>query len=373
MLHRAGIPYIIDMGYSNPKYTNEHNVLLINGKGQVGDGDVWCDFGEYPQNRAIWGKTDIIISTGKQSGSDYFNLICDPTNMYPVKELKSWKREVIGWNGLFLLRDKINATEKVNMELLLHSYASRKGKKDAYEYSKNRHVNPFSSNVEDEKGATQWTIDPRKGKAPLLLVKDLSSSKWNSKIDEAWFYDNYLRKKDGSGHVQLGSVLKRNQIAKKSTSLLFLGFKDQLRDMTISKLDKGEGVQIKNKNGEVVKEVAWKSKYKTQRLHFEGEMAGIEYAGSNAISWFGRQITLLKDKNITLLEADKNVSVHTSVEQNLMTLHFSLKQNTQIKLYVSTLPKAIKGGSHNIKFTHNNGIITFNLEKAKSCILNITL
>jgi len=108
-------------------------------------------------------------------------------------------------------------------------------------------------------------------------------------------------------------------------------------------------------------------------LQFEGEMAGIEYAGSNAISWFGRQITLLKDKNITLLEANKNVSVHTSVEQNLITLHFSLKQNTQIKLYVSTLPKAIKGGSHNIKFTHNNGIITFNLEKAKSCILNITL
>ena len=371
MLHRAGIPYIIDMGYSNPKYTNEHNVLLINGKGQVGDGDVWCDFGEYPKNRAIWGKTEMIVNTGNQKDSDYFNLICDPTNMYPVKELKSWKREIIGWNGLFLLRDKIDASEKVNMELLIHSYASRKGKKDAYEYSKDRKVNPFTSTGQEKNRDKQWIIDPRNGKAPLLLVKDLSSSKWNSKIDEAWFYDNYLRKKDGSGHVQLGSVLKRNQMAQNSTSLLFLGFQDKLKGMTISRLKKGDGVQILDKDGKVIKEVAWKGKYKTQRLQFKGEMAGIEYSSSNVKSWFGRQITQLKDKNATIFSANKEVSVHASVEQNHVSMHFSLKQDTHLQISASTRPKTIICNGRNLKFTYRDGIVSLLLKKGESCNLNI--
>jgi len=367
MLHRAGVPYIIDMGYSNPKYTHEHNVLLVNGKGQVGDGDVWCKFGEYPDNKEIWGKTDVILSTGKQAGSDYFNLICDPSNMYPVKELKKWNREVIGWNGMFLMRDVMDANEEVDFELLLHAYTSRKGKKDAYEYGKDRNVNPFTSSIDK-----QWTIDPRKGKAPLLLIKDLSDSNWNSEVDEAWFYDNYMRKKDGKGYVQLGSVLKRKQKATKANSLLFFAFEDEMKGMSVTKLKKGEGIQI-HEDGRLIKELAWNNSSKLSRLIFEGEMAGMAFYGSKATSWFGRDITLLKNKKIVKILADKPVSVHAVRLENQLNLNFSTKEKTHVRIPLSAKPKSIKLNGESIDLVYRNGKLVFDLKGDSKDKMQLTL
>lgn len=354
MLHRAGVPYIIDMGYSNPKYTNEHNVLLVNGKGQVGDGDVWSEFGEYPGNKEIWGKTDVIISTGKQARSDYFNLICDPTNMYPVKELQMWNREVVGWNGMFVMRDLMKATKEVELELLLHAYTSRKGKKDAYEYGKDRSVNPFRSSKD-----MQWVIDPQKGKAPLLLVKDLSDSKWSGEVEEAWFYDNYIRKKDGRGYVQLGSVLKRKQKAKNASSVLCFAFEDELSGMSISKLKEGEGLQVLNKKGELVKELAWNGVGKTSRLNFKGEMAGMEFQGAKAVAWFGRNITRISNKNVDLLSSDKALSVYASLGDNSSVLNFTTSEETNVKIILVSEPTSVKLNGEAVEYTYSNSVLSF--------------
>lgn len=347
MIHRAGVPYIIDMGYSYPKYTNEHNVLLVNGKGQVGDGDIWSEFGLYPENKHIWGKTDVILSTGKQNGSDYFNLICDPSNMYPLEELEYWHREVVGFNGIFLMRDEMKANQEVDFELLLHSYASRQGKKDAYVYDKDRNVNPFKSEKERE-----WKIDPRKGKAPLLIIKDLSNETWTEKVEEAWFYDNYLRKKDGVGHVQLGNVLKRKQHASEANSLLFFGFEDQLKGKEIKPLKKEDGLCI-YKNGKLETEIAWSVNAKTNQLNFKGEMAGIHFQDGEVKEYFGREVNALSRGNEMLLQSDKPISVHVLHQKEKVTLHLSGNENSVLSLPMKKKPQQvlIDGNSSNINWS----------------------
>ncbi|MCY1634303.1 DUF4962 domain-containing protein [Marinifilum sp. D737] len=357
MLHRAGVPYIIDMGYSNPKYTHEHNVLLVNGEGQVGDGDVWCEFGEYPGNKAIWGKTDVIISTGNQGEYDYFNLVCDPSNMYPSKDLNFWHREVLACNGLFLIRDEMQAKKEVDFDLLLHSYASRKGKKDAYEYTRDREVNPFYSKENKE-----WLIDPRKGKSPLLLVKDLSSSNWSDSVEEAWFYDNYLRKKDGIGHVQLGHVLKRRQKAKEASSLLLLGFQDQLEGKRVVRLPEGEGLQIQNEKGDILTEISWSEKASLSQLKFTGDMAGIRFDKQKAIEWFGRDIRKVSHGEKTLLVSDKQISVHAFIKEESMVIDFNSKEQAQLSLAVPSQPVDAEINGRIIDYSFENGAMKFHLE-----------
>ncbi|WP_165835992.1 DUF4962 domain-containing protein [Marinifilum breve] len=347
MIHRAGVPYIIDMGYSYPKYTNEHNVLLVNGKGQVGDGDIWSEFGLYPENKDIWGKTDVILSTGKQDGSDYFNLICDPSNMYPLEELEYWHREVVGFNGIFLMRDEMKAKQDVDFELLLHSYTSRQGKKDAYVYDKDRNVNPFKS----EKGR-EWKIDPRKGKAPLLVIKDLSNETWIEKVEEAWFYDNYLRKKNGVGHVQLGNVIKRKQHSSEANSLLFFGFEDQLEGREIKPLKKEDGLGI-YKNGKLETEISWSEKAKTNQLNFKGEMAGIHFQDGEVKEYFGREVNALSRGNEMLLQSDKPISVHVLHQKEKLILHLSGNEKSVLSLSMSKKPQEvlIDGNSSNINWS----------------------
>jgi len=360
MLHRAGVPYIIDMGYSHPKFTNEHNVLLVNGKGQVGDGDVWSKFGEYPGNKAIWGKTNVLVNTGNQQRSDYFNLMSDPSNMYPLKELKYWHREVLGINGMFLLRDDMEANEDVDFELLLHSYASRKGKKDAYLESKDRDVNPFKTIKSKE-----WFIDPRKGKAPLLFVKDLSESDWNETVDEAWFYDNYLRKKNGLGHVQLGNVLNRKQKSSKASSLIFFGFEDQLKGKKVESLKNGEGLSIYNK-GKLEAEVSWSSDVKSSQLSFDGEMAGITWEMKQVKSWFGREVSRITDAKKTLFEANKKVSIHANAETKRMLLHVNAAESTELKIRVDNEPKSVGVNGEMLKFTFAKHMVSVVVPKGTS-------
>ncbi|GAB7087768.1 DUF4962 domain-containing protein [Marinifilum fragile] len=366
MLHRAGVPYIIDMGYSNPKYTHEHNVLLVNGEGQVGDGDVWCEFGEYPGNKAIWGKTDVIISTGNQNEYDYFNLVCDPSNMYPSKDLNFWHREVLACNGLFLIRDEMQAKKEVDFDLLLHSYASRKGKKDAYEYAKDREVNPFHSKENKE-----WLIDPRKGKAPLLLVKDLSQSNWSDSVEEAWFYDNYLRKKDGLGHVQLGHVLKRRQKAKEASSLLLLGFQDQLEGKKVVRLPEGEGLQIQNEKGDILTEISWSEKASLSQLKFTGDMAGIQFDKQKAIEWFGRDIHKVSHGEKRLLVSDKKISVHAFIKKECMVIDFNSKEQAQLSLAVPAQPVYAEINGRKIDYHYENGALTFHLDGGKAQKLEV--
>ena len=367
MIHRAGVPYIIDMGYSVPKYTNEHNVLLVNGKGQVGDGDVWCDFGEYPANKDIWGKTDIILSTGNQDGVDYFNLISDPTKMYPSKELEFWHREVIGFNGVFLMRDEMKANTDVDFELLLHSYTSRKGKKDAYVYEKDRDVNPFKLNGEKE-----WKIDPRKGKAPLLIVKDLSNQTWNQKVDEAWFYDNYLRKKNGVGHVQLGNVLKRKQHASSASSLLFFGFEDQLDGKEVKSLKNGDGMAI-YKNEKLNTEISWSEKAKKKQLRFKGEMAGLTFVNKKIQAWFGRDVRVIGNGKEDLFLAENPISVFTNSSKNEMTIHVNSSKETSIQIKLNDAPNEVELNGEPIEYTYKKNWLSVNLPKGESQILKLNL
>lgn len=198
MIHKNGIPYIVDMGYSHPKLTTEHNVLIIDGKGQKGDGEVWPDFGEFPYNRDAWGKTSFLLATDKRidSFSDYFDIVLNPTSLYDNKVLNKWQREFIYLDDFYVLHDKIDASRKVEMELLMHSLVSVPGKKDSYDYSKTRKLNPFS---EVAKG--QWNVKPSTLKCELFKIYDLSSDKWSQEVKESWFYDNYKRRKGGDGHA----------------------------------------------------------------------------------------------------------------------------------------------------------------------------
>lgn len=250
MIHKNGIPYIVDMGYSHPKLTTEHNVLIIDGKGQKGDGEVWPDFGEFPYNRDAWGKTSFLLATDKRidSFSDYFDIVLDPTSLYDNKVLNKWQREFIYLDDFYVLHDKIDASRKVEMELLMHSLVSVPGKKDSYDYSKTRKLNPFS---EVAKG--QWNVKPSTLECELFKIYDLSSNKWSQEVKESWFYDNYKRRKGGDGHAQLGYHISSKINAKEANSTFVMGFESSMKGLEFENTPSGLVIfREKKKVGQIV-------------------------------------------------------------------------------------------------------------------------
>ncbi|QZT38759.1 heparinase II/III-family protein [Halosquirtibacter xylanolyticus] len=272
MLHKAGVPYIVDLGYSNPKSTNEHNVLMIDGKGQIGDGENWPNFGSFPHNQSNWGSTPYLMATDSrmEGAANFFQVVMNPTGMYANPKLKQWHREFVYVGDFYILRDHVALNEEGEMSFLLHSYVSQPGTDDTYDYTSNRSKNPFHR-VEKH----QWTLVPMTSSCEAMQLYDLSEEEWNHSLEASWLYDNYERKKDGVGYVQLGYHLSSKRRGKEATSTFVFGFDNEIKGLSFEKIKGGVSIQ---RDGALVGKVQWES---------DGEMTGY-YQSREATYYFFR-------------------------------------------------------------------------------------
>lgn len=90
LLWAGGRWLIVDDGYVYKKRTSNHNVLLFNGKGQLGEGKQWFDPDPVKQNR---GTAEIVYHDLQP---DYQYLVAEIGGMYPPDAgIKSWRRTFI--------------------------------------------------------------------------------------------------------------------------------------------------------------------------------------------------------------------------------------------------------------------------------------
>lgn len=321
MLHKAGIPYIVDLGYSNPKTTREHNVLIVDGKGQIGEGQNWPDFGFYPENKDNWGRTDFYLVDNNPETNHYFNVVLDPTNLYDSTSLKSWKREFIFLNDFYVLHDVIENKESAEAELLLNSYVSEPGEKDTYEYLNTRNLNPFNSISNN-----QWEIIPSTVEnAEPLLVYDLSGDNWKHDIKESWYSDNYIYKVTGKGMVHQGYHISSTAHGKDLAATKVFGFEEEIKGLIFKK--QPNGIQIKKKKKEVGS-IIWES----------DKMNGY-YKSGVASTWFFRNIKGLNVEGLEMVSTNP-VNGTIMLKDEKLSLLISSKEKTKISL--KGLPANIK-------------------------------
>ncbi|MBN1773060.1 MAG: heparinase II/III family protein [Deltaproteobacteria bacterium] len=220
ILHRAGVPYVTDHGYSYLKMSDEHNLLLVDGAGQHGEGTQWMA-GQDPTD---WAHAEAVLGDAR-----YFDVLADPTSMMLSETLTSWRREVVGLGSdLFFVHDTMQGTAAMTLDLLLHSYrsAAPTGSGLAYTYAELRTENPWR-----EEAAGRWAIHPRDG-VPALHVGDASAAAWTATLEPSSYVPEQnpdTRTYNESGaRFDVGWRLRRSRTASAATSTTALWFGDDL-------------------------------------------------------------------------------------------------------------------------------------------------
>lgn len=220
ILHRAGVPYLTDHGYSYLKLSDEHNLLLVDGAGQHGEGTQWMA-GVDP---AHWAHAETVLADAR-----YFDLLADPTPMMLSETLTSWTREVVGLGSdLFLVHDVVRGDATMALELLLHAYRSNPptGSGLAYSYAELRTENPWR-----EEAAGRWAIRPQDG-VPELHVGDASAAAWSATLEPSSYVPEQnpdTRTYNESGaRFDVGYRLRRTRSATSTASTVALWFGDDL-------------------------------------------------------------------------------------------------------------------------------------------------
>jgi hypothetical protein len=370
VLHRDGVPYIVDLGYSFRKETSEHNVLLADDCGQVGSGVKWPE----PQPSNSWGSIRHVMATGQggQPGT-FFNILSMSCNAYTNPSLECWKREVVGIDGFFLLRDAMRGNQQIDYDLLLHSYVSTDDQ-PTYEFESRRLDNPWSVS-----GTRQWSIDARdEAEEPAnLLVTDLSAASWNAVVEPTYFVPELIPDDAGGGYnsnedaYQFGCTLKRSRSDASASSLLALGFDDQTAGWNLQPWEYGaEGAHIDNASGQRLYDVLWPDDLSCRNAggwDVDGEMAGRRTAnGSGNPAYFGREVTLIRVDGQQLVISSAPASVHALMEHeptadNPNRATVTLKETATITLYCPTRPARVLLNGTVVPHTYTTAQITLTL------------
>ncbi len=115
---------LIDPGYEQFKLTKNHNTLLINGYGQLGEGSKW-----FKVNHCLhYGQTGEIIDY--QSNNKYACWIADASKTYlPKADLESYFRSVVFLKpNIVLILDEVKTNTKSKFEIYWHTPLKTKQK-----------------------------------------------------------------------------------------------------------------------------------------------------------------------------------------------------------------------------------------------------
>lgn len=118
-LYSNGEYLLRDDGYCD-KYASNHNTLLVNGKGQLGEGDAWMQEQPYISNNAIphMEKVEEVVDVGNGVSYDY--IIGDATEAYATNlGLDLFQRHIVYLKEekVLLIVDNIEAVSDTKLEL----------------------------------------------------------------------------------------------------------------------------------------------------------------------------------------------------------------------------------------------------------------
>lgn len=370
MIDRAGVPYIANLGYAVPRYTQDSNVLMVNGTGQYSDGDTWGSVFEttWPNNSNTWGKIlHVLANDSNYAPGDFFNILLDPTPMYTNPNLSSWQREVVGLGGdLYLLRDTVSAGTSANFDLLLHAQVTVASgdtfNQDAYAYS-----NPWT-----QLATGKWEINARSG-SPKMLVQDLSSETWSSSIEETLYYHRY----DSTPPTRRGNKLKRSLSGTTGTSLVSFGFEDLMTGWTQAAWSnpQAEGLHIVDSGSPVI-DVLWPlngiSAAASDGWTVNGKMAGRRFGKD----YFGRGATSIQHNGLNLLSATAPVSLHAKTEPPLggtvpSRIVIQAAAASTIMVYAPYEPKSVLLDNVDMAFSWANNQLTVSIPATEGSTLDL--
>jgi len=362
ILHRAGVPYIVDLGYSYWKMTDEHNVLLFDGEGQHGEGAQWMP----PVDPAHWASVESVLAD-----DGYFHLVADPTPMVINPRVQSWQREVVGLGpDLFFVRDTVSATETVEVEFLLHSYVSTPPSSitQTYSYLDNRMDNPFT-----EVATRRWELAPQPSTAATALqVADLSYDQWTATVEPTLFVpEQTLDTREYNVNLdsyQLGFRLRRSITAGSpagaTTSVMALWYGDTVDAESLATAT-ADAARLYNTNGDVAV-VIWPLTGSVTSLHgfdVTGLMGGRRF---DEPAVFGHQVTYLFEGGEILLQSTTPVDLFarlTHTPTPTAPAYAILHANAQadLSLATTTTPTQVLLDGTPITFTMNGNLLTFTL------------
>ena len=107
----------IDPGYERPKWTHNHNTVLVNGQGQLGEGQTWFDREAVLQA----GASSAIVNV--ETCADYDYLVGDAENIYPESAgLTRFHRHFLYLKpDAIVIADELNAERPAHFDWLLHT------------------------------------------------------------------------------------------------------------------------------------------------------------------------------------------------------------------------------------------------------------
>lgn len=305
ILERAGVPYFTDERYSYLKLSDDHNLLVVDGKGQQGEGSQWMPV----QNPTTRGRIPLCFAEAA-----YFDLLADPAPRYGQSPLQSWKREVVGFlPGLFVVRDEIRTSTTANLDILLHSYrtAAPPDRNSDLVWLPHLAENPWAQTAPG-----RWSLTPRDGAPPLHLA-ELSAPGWAPTLEASWHvpstkFDTGAYNGDFAAY-QRGFRLRRRQQATSATSIQAFWF--DAPGATATRLDVagGEGIALLLAGGPALT-VLWPSTGQNATagtLVATGAMAG---SRRDQPALFGRALTRLVDGAELLFDSDAPVDLFARLE-----------------------------------------------------------
>jgi len=304
ILHRAGVPYITDHGYSYWKVADEHNLVHLGDTGQHGDGSQWMS----AVDPAHWAQAEAVLADPQ-----YFDLLADPSPMVDAEELSGWTREVVGLGPtLIFVRDVVDATASVPIHWLLHSYRSDPptSQRSTYTYKDRRHENPFS-----EVDATHWDITPQDA-APVLHVADVSMDTWQSVVEPSVFVPEQDpdsgEYNSGLDSFAVGYRLHRTLTGNSARSVVALWWGDNLTVQSWSTAQ-AESAHVTDTGGDVAV-ILWPTTGSVTGFHGYDVTATMAGRRLDEPAYFGRALTLLTSGATTLAQATTPVDLFARLE-----------------------------------------------------------
>lgn len=112
---------ISDTGYTNLKLTVDHNSLLINDVGQMGEGDWW--FKDADVKNKVFSESAGLTDRGVYSRKDVSVVRADAAEFYPPEVgLKKFNRTIVWLKPMgFIVHDSIETEEPEVLKLIFHS------------------------------------------------------------------------------------------------------------------------------------------------------------------------------------------------------------------------------------------------------------
>lgn len=295
VIYKGGAPFIASQGYLLTHRTVDHNVMMIEGKGQLGES--LTDGVSKPQQSVNWPSV-----TQALADDQFFDVTVNLKPCYASTQIASYTREFAGFADFYFVRDRTSCSASVQHDNVLHAFKTTQPTvlNDTLDLNSNPTGQPWIAS-----GTSGYTLKPRDSGpfSAAMSVINLSAKSWSSAVAA----DKVNISSSGSTS-QRGYKLTFTQSGSAVTSLM--GFYLPGSGQTLAKWPgaDGEGFVVST-SGVVSALGVWTDTGTingTQGITLNGAAGGLHLAKSY---FWGRAATVLSYNGTSYLTATTPVSV----------------------------------------------------------------